>query len=297
MRLLDLYCCQGGAAMGYHMAGFEVVGVDMCRQPKYPFEMVQADCLEILNILLSGGSFRTPGLFGNEYHLSDFDAIHASPPCQGYSALKHMARLDDPRHRMLINETRELLEQTGLPYVIENVEGARAVMGNPVTLCGTMFDLNSGVPHYAILIRHRCFEANWPLVCGLHCQCSDNRKHNRQAITITGTGNALGGVISIAGGHARDKAYEHKKVKVISVYGDHPRDETVRWNARKIITITGHQAQDCPKYSKGRIRECFSVKEAQTAMGINWMGMAGLSQAIPPAYTQYIGSQMLIYAV
>src|SRR4030043_482980 len=96
-RLLDLYCKAGGAAMGYHWAGFEVVGVDIEPQPHFPFEFHQADALT--------------------YPLDGFDAYHASPPCQGYSVCT-------PEHTKgnwpkLINPIRERLKATGKPYVIE----------------------------------------------------------------------------------------------------------------------------------------------------------------------------------
>ena len=124
-RLLDLYCCAGGAAMGYHRAGFEVVGVDNKPQPHYPFEFHQADALT--------------------YPLKGFDAYHASPPCQGY--IQRNKNLDT-KWPKLIEPTRERLK--GYMYVIENVEGSPLI--NPLTLCGTMF----GLP----LRRHRLFESN-----------------------------------------------------------------------------------------------------------------------------------------
>jgi DNA (cytosine-5)-methyltransferase 1 len=106
MRLLDLFCGAGGAAMGYHRAGFEVVGVDINPQPHYPFEFHQADALT--------------------YPLDGFDAIHASPPCQAYSRMRHLpwvkARTDD--HWDSIPPTRALLDTATVPWVIENVVGA-----------------------------------------------------------------------------------------------------------------------------------------------------------------------------
>ncbi|MFA6135010.1 MAG: DNA cytosine methyltransferase [Phycisphaerae bacterium] len=131
-RLLDLFCGAGGAGMGYHQAGFEVVGVDINQQKNYPFEFIQADAMT--------------------YPLDGFDAIHASPPCQAYSAGKNMwkGRLADDRHPDLVSATRERLIATGLPYVIENVVGSPLV--NYITLCGDMFGL--GVK------RHRLFESN-----------------------------------------------------------------------------------------------------------------------------------------
>lgn len=123
MRLLDLFCGAGGAAMGYHRAGFEVVGVDIEPQPNYPFEFVQADAME--------------------YPLEGFDVIHASPPCQAYSMLNNFVRREYPE---LIAPIRE--RAAGLPLVIENVVGSP--LRNPLLLCGQMFGLR--------LFRHRLFE-------------------------------------------------------------------------------------------------------------------------------------------
>lgn len=130
-KLLDLFCCQGGAAMGYHQAGFDVVGVDIEDQPRYPFEFVQGDALEYL--AAHGGAF---------------DAIHASPPCQAYSTITP----DPGRHPRLIAPTRELLIASGKPYVIENVEGARRELNHPVKVCGSGLGL--------AVRRHRYFETN-----------------------------------------------------------------------------------------------------------------------------------------
>lgn len=148
-RLLDLFCGAGGAGMGYHRAGFDVVGVDLNPQPNYPFEFHQMDALSVLdyfNVALT------------------FDAIHASPPCQAYSTMRvmHNARNDHPE---LVDITRERLVATGLPWVIENVPGSPLNAGPPslfestsgVTLCGSMFGLNNGE---AELRRHRLFESN-----------------------------------------------------------------------------------------------------------------------------------------
>ena len=107
MRCLDLFCCGGGAGMGYHLAGMEVVGVDIEPQPKYPFAFVQEDALEYLAA-----------------HGHEFDFIHASPPCQGYSHLTPAKNKGD--HERMIPAVRELMIKTGKPYVIENVAGARA---------------------------------------------------------------------------------------------------------------------------------------------------------------------------
>lgn len=140
-RLLDLFCGAGGAGMGYHRAGFEVIGVDIHPQPDYPFEFIQGDWAEPLAFL--------PGLWkrqGRRY------AIHASPPCQRYSTMtKKWARQD--AHPDLVDPVREALELIGAPFVIENVVGAP--LRDPVMLCGTMFGLAGGDWH---LRRHRNFE-------------------------------------------------------------------------------------------------------------------------------------------
>ncbi|HLF04583.1 MAG TPA: DNA methylase, partial [Dehalococcoidia bacterium] len=135
--------------MGYYLAGFRVVGVDLVRQKHYPFECHQADALEFLD----GGGWK------------GFDAIHASPPCQGYSIMNNLPWLAGKDRAYLIQPVREALAVTGLPYVIENVMGARwgakglakrGLEGHGMQagwLCGTMF----GFPFY----RHRLFETNW----------------------------------------------------------------------------------------------------------------------------------------
>jgi len=131
MRLLDLFCGAGGAAMGYHRAGFEVVGVDNKAQPHYPFEFHESDAL----------SFPTDG----------FDVIHASPPCQHFT--KYGNCRDDFKHKYenLLPQTREKLINSGLPYIIENVPGSP--MLDHIILCGSMFGLD--------VQRHRLFECNF----------------------------------------------------------------------------------------------------------------------------------------
>lgn len=137
-KLLDLFSGAGGAGMGYSRAGFDVTGVDMDPQPRYPFPFIQADALEYA------------AAHGHEY-----DVIHASPPCQRYSSITKAAGTSD-NYPDLIAPTRELLKRLGKPYVIENVPGAP--LDNPLMLCGTMFGL--------LVVRHRLFETNptlwWP---------------------------------------------------------------------------------------------------------------------------------------
>jgi DNA (cytosine-5)-methyltransferase 1 len=210
--LLDLFCGAGGAAMGYHRAGFDVVGVDIKPQPHYPFEFIQSDALEYLRWIVA-----------QPFPL--VAAIHASPPCQAHTSLKGMWNAKE--HLDLIPETRELLQASGLPYVIENVPGAP--MSALITLCGSSFGL--GIPG-AQLRRHRLFEPSPGLfLMSPPCQHS-------------------GPVIGVYGGHGRDR--------------------------RRTVNTQN-----------------FSVEQRREAMGIEWMNGTELSQAIPPAYTQFIGEQLI----
>lgn len=129
--LLDLYCGAGGAAVGYHRAGFDVIGVDINPQPRYPFEYYQGDALTLL-----------PELVDRHQPV----AVTGSPPCQDHSSLS--ARAGKHGTGWLLPATREAFQATGLPYVIENVMGAD--MRPDVILCGGMFDLRT--------YRHRQFE-------------------------------------------------------------------------------------------------------------------------------------------
>jgi DNA (cytosine-5)-methyltransferase 1 len=207
-RLLDLFCGQGGAAAGYVEAGFAVVGVDVVSQPRYPFEFVHADALYALKQLVAG-----------RLRMGRLDAVHASPPCQAYSKAQKLRGNDHPR---LIGKVRGLLEETGLPYVIENVERAAPELRGPALLCGTMFGLR--------LYRHRLFETNWPLTAPLH------------------------------GGHYL------KQVKMGRPAG-----------ADEILQPVGHFS---------------GVEEAREAMGMPWATQDGLREAVPPAYTSWIGGQL-----
>ena len=140
MRLLDLYSKAGGAAMGYHRAGFEVVGVDNKKQKRFPFEFIHADALEVL---------------ADKDFLATFDVIAASPPCQTHSATKHLRNAQGKTTSKidLIPQTREALIKSGKPYVIENVPGAP--LFNPIQMCGSSFGL--------AVRRHRLFESNYKL--------------------------------------------------------------------------------------------------------------------------------------
>ena len=150
--LVDLCCCQGGASAGFERAGFDVVGLDLDPQPRYPYHFLQADVVAALGTLLSGGiwAFRT-GLDDEVFRfltLDDIAAFHASVPCQLYSGTH---QINDNDHPDLIPPVRGLLDETGKPYVMENVVGAPLL--EPVTLCGAMFGLRT--------YRHRLFETNW----------------------------------------------------------------------------------------------------------------------------------------
>ena len=216
-RLLDLFCGAGGAAVGYARAGFEVVGVDIKPQPHYPFEFHQGDALAFV----SGWNL--------EWVTEYFDAIHASPPCQAYSAANHIHQRTD--HPDLIGRVRELLRATGLPWVIENVQGAPLMPS--VVLCGSMFGLN--------VRRHRVFESNRLLLqppCGHH----DYE------------------YLMVFGGGARRRAHQ-----------------------------IGRTDKNGPMLRRGTA----TVAESRAAMGIDWMTRDELCQAIPPAYTEMIGHQLL----
>lgn len=132
-KLLDLFSGAGGAAMGYHQAGFDVTGVDIEHHPTHPFHLIVADALTV--------------------DLAGYDAYAASPPCQGYSRMRH--RQDASEWPKLIEPIRERLAATGKPYILENVEDAEWAMRGPVRLCGSSFGLR--------VRRHRLFESNVPL--------------------------------------------------------------------------------------------------------------------------------------
>jgi DNA (cytosine-5)-methyltransferase 1 len=161
--------------MGYHRAGFDVVGVDINPQPNYPFEFHQADAMT--------------------YPLDGFDVVHASPPCQSYSSLRGFTDGTYPR---LIDAVRDMFR--GRAYVIENVVGAPLV--NPIRLCGSSFNLG--------VWRHRLFETPVPMPPPPPCSHSDHPL----PIDVTGTGGPFLGVRKSPGGgvsrkpnnlaHARD---------------------------------------------------------------------------------------------
>lgn len=167
MRLLDPFCGAGGASMGYHKAGFDVIGLDIKPQPNYPFEFHQADALE--------------------YPLDGFDVIHASPPCQRYSAMTHIHK-NSHKHPDLIGPIRERLNKAGIPFVIENVIGS--CLKDPMLLCGTMFGLR--IP------KHRLFESNLPIwTLTMSCNHRDVYDPYHGGEMARGERQKLAGVIGI----------------------------------------------------------------------------------------------------
>ena len=162
MRLLDLFCGAGGAAMGYHRAGFdEIVGIDHVPKPDYPFAFIEADALDWLR-----------DAAGADY-LHNFDLIHASPPCQRFSAMNNHDRWAYPD---LIPATRDLLIASGVPYVIENVP--RAPLLNPIQICGTGLGMDR-------IQRHRIFECSFP-VWSTPC----NHSILREPLSVVGHGES-----------------------------------------------------------------------------------------------------------
>ena len=138
--LLDLYCCSGGSARGYYAAGFDVTGVDINPQPRFPYPLIEADALWYLRSLIRTGEVRR------------YTAIHASPPCQRFSPLLNCRPGLAGTYPDLIEPTRKLLVSSGLPWVIENVEQAPL---KGTVLCGTQFNRRFRL--------HRVFEASFPI--------------------------------------------------------------------------------------------------------------------------------------
>jgi DNA (cytosine-5)-methyltransferase 1 len=200
-RLLDLFCGAGGAAVGYHRAGFEVVGVDHKPQKRFPFLFVQTDALTYLAA-----------------HGHEFDAVHASPPCQAYSRTRAIWNNNYPD---LLAAVRHVLETSGKPWIIENVE--EAPLGG-IVLCGTQFGLR--------VLRHRRFESSVFLWAPDPCL------------------------------HPKD----NRCVQVGRPIGE-----------GQMVTVAGNIS---------------GVKLAGKAMGIDWMTRDELTQAIPPAYTEFVGKQL-----
>jgi DNA (cytosine-5)-methyltransferase 1 len=211
MKLLDLYCGAGGAGMGYMEAGFDVTGVDIEPQPDYPGTFTQGDAIAYL------------AAHGHEY-----DAIHASPPCQASSALTKGTN-KGREYLNLIPATRALLALHKKPTVIENVQGSD--LRRDLTLCGEMFGL--------AVIRHRYFE-----ISGFPALPLEHKPHR-------------GRVAGWRHGEWFDGPY-------FAVYGDGG--------------------------GKG------TVKQWQQAMDMHWTdNRKSIAEAIPPAYTRFIGGQIMQY--
>jgi DNA (cytosine-5)-methyltransferase 1 len=215
-RLLDLFCGAGGAAMGYHRAGFDIVGVDINPQPHYPFQFIQADAR----------------VFAFDYGEA-FDAIHASPPCQAKTTMSNRWRGQGgvaDSHPDLLSTTWHLLEKTGLPVVIENVNGyGTGALPLPwIRLHGGMFGLG--------VHRPRIFWSN--------------------CLLLEPTAAAV-----------KDP---------VGVYGKAP-------DGRRLFDRADGTTQ----------RAASSTEEAQQAMGMDWADWHGVKEAIPPAYTEWIGRQLL----
>lgn len=221
-KLLDLYCKAGGCSAGYAKAGFEVTGVDIAPQPNYPYKFIHADALEILK---------------DKEYISQFDAIAASPPCQAYSKARSLSLARNGGqygdHLDLVPETRELLEATGKPYIIENVAGSPLI--NPIKLFGSQFK-------NLYTQRERWFESNIPL---------KDPEQGRVAMKTPSAGNGIGedGSISICGSGG--------------VRGLNSVQIKLYWG-----------------FAMG---------------GIDWMSRAELAEAIPPAYTEFLGRQLKEY--
>lgn len=185
--LLDLFCGAGGAAMGYYRAGFDIVGVDINPQPNYPFDFIQGDAIEYLK-----GEIDLLWL-GQPY--GPYATIHASPPCQRYTALAKGNNANAHEYPDLVEPVRGLLDETGLPYVIENVPGAP--IRDDVALCGLMFRLR--------VFRHRRFElGGWKLddtpdhpphkghrVAGWR----HGEKHEGDMVAVYGDGGGKGSIV------------------------------------------------------------------------------------------------------
>lgn len=221
-RLLDLFCGAGGAAMGYHRAGFDVYGVDIQPQPRYPFTFWQRDVLDL-----------------PMDWLEEFDVIHASPPCQAFTQMSARWRGKGTKadtHVDLLTPILGRLRSERIPWIVENVVGAKHKMRTDAMLHGGMFGLR--------VHRPRRFESNCPLTAH----------------------------------------YAKRTKQPIGVYGTKPDGRTT-YRYRNNGNYKG----------KSLIRAAKSLEEAAEAMQIDWMTWPEIREAIPPAYTEYLGRQLLNY--
>lgn len=233
-RSLELFARAQGTAVGMARAGFAVTASDIRPYDKHPEveKFFVADALDVLDDV--------------EY-CRTFDVITAGPPCQGYSNSRHLTGRE---YGGLIEPVREKLERIGRPYVIENVEGARKELRDPLKLCGSMFGLGTVCRdgQYRQLRRHRLFESTHPIP-----QPEGGCQHYGQP----------GGVYGTGGGGQMTRGYKFR-MPVMGVYG--------------------HGGT-----SPGQRGYAGTKAEAAEAMGIDWMRRDDLSQAIPPVYAQWIG--------
>jgi len=260
-KLLDLFCCEGGASRGYARAGFDVYGLDLFeayQQKRYPYASHKGDALVALALLVAGEAIPFLHKDGTVewLRLSDFSAIAASPPCQRYSAgTKGLTQEQRDKHPDLVGPTRELLIATGLPYVMENVEGSPLL--TPLTLCGTMFELGAkdtdGV--WLSLKRHRLFES--PVLLFPPTPCN----------------HGLGPTAGVYG-----HGGQHQRRTYGGVYG----------GARN--THEGAKAR-----GGGYVPKEKAVRAALLGLNPEEHTNAGLAQSIPPVYTEHIGLQILAH--
>ena len=215
--------------MGYHRAGFDVFGVDIEKQPRYPFEFMQADAFMFLRNMLDDHPEDNGGM-----SIRDFAAIHASPPCQAYSRARHTPGAIGKTYPDLLAKTFKWLDRAGKPWVIENVPGAP--MGFAIELCGTQFGLR--------VRRHRLFASSTFLFSP-----PEPCRHEDGDLTV------FGNCVQVTG--SRGVAYTAR---------------SGRTHYRPLRT---------------------SSDEGRKAMGCEWMSRKELSQAIPPAYCEFIGRQLL----
>ena len=302
MKLLDLFCGAGGVAAGYYKAGFtDIVGVDIKPQPRYPFHFVQADAFEYL-----------------AEHWQEFDVIHGSPVCTGYSVMNNLPWLKGRDYPFQILPLRIMLDAIGKPYVIENVMGARwgakglAKRGLEAHgmqagwLCGQMF----GLPFY----RHRLFETNWLWLAPEHPKhhirtipsphdgggtMNHGRPkdpfHDKDGKSIIGPENlGKGAGMPRLGGTLPHSYADGNRVMAI------PNGNFDKWRASgdpmaalmgKMATL-GKWQNDAQAEGVG-IGHAKGWRLAAEAMGIDWMKRAELTQAIPPAYTFWVGRQLM----